>query len=31
MAGYSYVSSMEAYLVNNMEDLRADIDQFYPF
>jgi len=31
MAGHRYVSSTEAYPVNNMEDLRADIDQFYPF
>ncbi len=31
MAGHRYVSSTEAYLVNQMEDLRADIDEFYPF
>jgi integrase/recombinase XerD len=31
MAGHRYVSSTEAYLVNQMEDLRADIDAFYPF
>jgi len=31
MAGHRYVSSTETYLVNQMEDLRADIDEFYPF
>jgi site-specific recombinase XerD len=31
MAGHRYVSSTEAYLVNQMEDLQADIDQFHPF
>jgi site-specific recombinase XerD len=31
MAGHRYVSSTEAYLVNNTEDLQKDIDQFYPF
>lgn len=30
-AGHRFVSSTEAYMVNQMEDLRADIDQFYPF
>ena len=31
MAGHRYVSSTEAYLVNQTEDLQADIDQFHPF
>ena len=31
MEGHRHVSSTEAYLVNHMEDLRADIDEFYPF
>ena len=31
MAGHRYVSSTEAYLVNNTEDLQKDIDQFHPF
>jgi integrase/recombinase XerD len=31
MAGHRYVRLAEAYMVNQMEDLRADIDQFYPF
>jgi len=31
MAGHRYVSSTEAYLVNNTEDLQKDIDEFYPF
>jgi site-specific recombinase XerD len=31
MAGHRYVSSTEAYLVNNTEDLQKDIDAFYPF
>ena len=31
MAGHRYVSSTEGYLVNQTEDLQADIDQFYPF
>jgi len=31
MAGHRYVSSTEAYLVNQMEDLQADIDKFHPF
>jgi site-specific recombinase XerD len=30
MAGHRYVSSTEKYLVNNVEDLQKDIDQFYP-
>ena len=30
MAGHRYVSSTESYLVNQVEDLQADIDQFYP-
>jgi len=30
MAGHRYISSTEAYLVNQMEDLQADIDQFHP-
>lgn len=30
MAGHRYVSSTEAYLVNNVEDLQADIDKFHP-
>ena len=30
MAGHRYVSSTEAYLVNQTEDLQADIDQFHP-
>ena len=31
MAGHRYVSSTEAYLVNQVDDLQQDIDQFYPF
>ncbi len=31
MAGHRYVSSTEGYLVNQVEDLQADIDEFYPF
>lgn len=31
MAGHRYVSSTESYLVNQTEDLQADIDQFHPF
>jgi site-specific recombinase XerD len=31
MAGHRYVSSTEGYLVNQTEDLQADIDQFHPF
>jgi site-specific recombinase XerD len=30
MAGHRYVSSTEGYLVNQMEDLQADIEQFHP-
>jgi integrase/recombinase XerD len=30
MAGHRYVSSTESYLVNQMEDLQADIEQFHP-
>jgi integrase/recombinase XerD len=30
-AGHRYVSSTEKYLVNQTEDLQADIDQFHPF
>jgi site-specific recombinase XerD len=30
MAGHRYVSSTEAYLANQMEDLQADIEQFHP-
>ena len=30
-AGHRYVSSTEAYLVNQTEDLQADIDEFHPF
>ena len=30
MAGHRYVSSTESYLVNNTEELQADIDQFHP-
>jgi integrase/recombinase XerD len=30
MAGHKYVSSTEAYLVNNTEDLQKDIKQFHP-
>ncbi len=31
MARHRYVSSTEAYLVNQMENLQKDIDAFYPF
>ena len=31
MAGHRYVSSTESYLVNQTEDLQADIDEFHPF
>jgi len=31
MAGHRYVSSTEAYLVNQTEDLAKDIDEFHPF
>jgi len=30
MAGHRYVSSTEAYLVNKLEDLQSDIDQYHP-
>jgi len=30
MAGHKYVSSTEEYLVNQVEDLQADIEQFHP-
>lgn len=30
MAGHRYVSSTEGYLVNQMEDLQSDIEQFHP-
>ncbi len=30
MAGHRYVSSTEAYLVNQIEDLQTDIDKYYP-
>lgn len=30
MAGHRYISSTESYLVNQMEDLQADIEQFHP-
>lgn len=30
MAGHRYVSSTESYLVNDLEDLQADIDQYHP-
>ena len=29
-AGHRYVSSTEAYLVNQIDDLQADIDKFHP-
>jgi len=31
MAGHRFVSSTERYLVNQTEDLQADIDLFHPF
>ena len=31
MAGHRYISSTEAYLVNQTEDLQADIDNYHPF
>ena len=31
MAGHRYVSSTEAYQINDMEDLKTDIDKFHPF
>jgi site-specific recombinase XerD len=30
MAGHRYVSSTESYLVNQVEDLQSDIEQFHP-
>jgi len=30
MSGHRYVSSTEAYLVNKLEDLQADIDKYHP-
>jgi len=30
MAGHKYVSTTETYLVNQVEDLQADIEQFHP-
>jgi integrase/recombinase XerD len=30
MAGHRYISSTESYLVNQMEDLQADIEQYHP-
>jgi integrase/recombinase XerD len=30
-AGHRYVTSTEAYLINDLEDLQKDIDQFHPF
>ena len=30
MAGHRYISSTEAYLVNQTEDLQSDIDKFHP-
>ena len=31
MAGHRYISSTEAYLVNQIEDLQTDVDKFHPF
>lgn len=31
MAGHRYISSTEAYLVNQTEDLLQDVDKFHPF
>ncbi len=31
MAGHRYVSSTEGYLINQTEDLKADIDKYHPF
>jgi site-specific recombinase XerD len=31
MAGHRYISSTEAYLVNQTEDLQQDVDKFHPF
>jgi integrase/recombinase XerD len=30
MAGHRYVSTTEGYLVNNMEDLQKDVEQYHP-
>ena len=30
MAGHRYVSSTEAYLINDLEDLQTDIDKYHP-
>lgn len=30
MAGHKYINSTESYLVNQLEDLKEDIDQFHP-
>jgi integrase/recombinase XerD len=30
MAGHRYVSSTEAYLVNDMDDLQEDINKYHP-
>lgn len=30
MAGHKYISSTEAYLVNDLDDLQKDIEQFHP-
>ena len=30
MAGHRFVSSTEKYLINQMEDLQADVDEFHP-
>lgn len=30
MAGHKYISSTEAYLVNQVEDLQADVDKYHP-
>jgi integrase/recombinase XerD len=30
MAGHRYVSSTEAYLINDLEDLQDDIEKYHP-
>jgi site-specific recombinase XerD len=30
MAGHRYVSTTESYLINNMEDLQKDVEQYHP-
>ncbi|MEX2595998.1 MAG: hypothetical protein WEC59_03635 [Salibacteraceae bacterium] len=30
MAGHKYISSTKAYLVNDLDDLQKDIEQFHP-